>query len=192
MNYPYGSSIKKMNFPTMDLEVAKKNYEDELMIRAWGAYYGTGKTASIAEIAKAILEKQEEVDVALESYSTELKEYIETLQCADSLENVRAIIPNLWKIQNGIQHLYCLLDGSLPEETAHQTVSSGNADEKQDSNKTLLKTKAVIAEAKAEAIDEFAEKMKLEYVYIDVTSDDMFYGKYRKYINEIAEQLKGE
>ena len=42
------------------------------------------------------------------------------------------------------------------------------------------------------AIDEFAEKLKREYVYIDVTSDDMVYGKYRKYIDEIAEQLKEE
>ena len=42
------------------------------------------------------------------------------------------------------------------------------------------------------AIDEFAEKLKAEYVYIDVTSDDMVYGKYRKYIDQIAKQLKGE
>lgn len=42
------------------------------------------------------------------------------------------------------------------------------------------------------AVDEFAEKLKREYVYIDVTSDDMVYGKYRKYIDEIADQLKEE
>lgn len=48
------------------------------------------------------------------------------------------------------------------------------------------------AEIRNRAIDEFAEKLKREYVYIDVTSDDMVYGKYCKYIDEIAEKLKEE
>ena len=52
--------------------------------------------------------------------------------------------------------------------------------------------RATEAKLRANVIDEFAEKLKREEVYVDVTSDDMVYVKYCRYIDEIAEQMKGE
>ena len=50
----------------------------------------------------------------------------------------------------------------------------------------------LVKETRAKAIEEFAEKLKSERVYVDVTNDDMIYGKYCTYIDEIAKQMKGE
>ena len=50
-----------------------------------------------------------------------------------------------------------------------------------------LKEKATAI--REQAITEFAEKLKREDVYVDVTSDYMIYERYCKYVDKITEQL---
>ena len=63
-------------------------------------------------------------------------------------------------------------------------------------NEANLKTEALLLdkaqEIRAKAIDEFAERLKEEYVFDSICRDDISKYEYINKINEIAEQLAGE